>query len=150
MPTPKTPMTPEERAPRSAVYRLVLSGTAAGLPIPQCIRMYLFDDFTSGLLDLDLDDDDRAGVDAWAAHLGAPEPKSGKLRDAGTPTQRCRYGGQLGPLASLSQWNVSVACTIAVPLPAAPDAVDAELHAAAIAATEAAEAAELAPVVATR
>jgi len=59
---------------RAQAYALLLGGTMTGLPIPQ-------DVFMDNELNIVLDKDDRAGVDAWAVYLGLP---AATVRDFGT------------------------------------------------------------------
>lgn len=141
---PKNPK--EARAPRSAAYRLLLSGTAAGLPIPQVFYMYLHAS-GRGTFEMQFDQNDRGAAEAWAVYLGVPAPATGPLYDEGTPGQWTAYSSD-GTHPLLPRWWVKVSTHLTVPLPSVPDAADAELHAAAIATVD--EAAEQAPAAATR
>ncbi|MEU8312924.1 hypothetical protein [Micromonospora sp. NPDC049033] len=60
--------------PRRAAYALVAAGISLDLPVPHYVQIGRDDDVSRATLLIQLDDDDRAGVDRWAAFLNLPHP----------------------------------------------------------------------------
>ncbi len=100
---PTTP--PASPDPRRAAYELVLAGVAAGLPIPDEVRIpsdnTIFAVFASNTGDL-------AAAEGWAAWLGLPAPAYGEvMRGASRPF---RNYGTTGEHPAMPGWKVDVDC----------------------------------------
>lgn len=57
-----------------AAFGLAAAGAIAGLPIPFYVQISRDSDLSRATLMIQFHDDDREGVDRWAAWLGLPRP----------------------------------------------------------------------------
>ncbi len=96
-----------ERDARRTAYEIATGGVAAGLPIPAAIEIPGHYD----MFIVKLPNNDRAGVDAWARHLGLPEAQLGSpLKNLDEEVRD--YKAETYRFPALPGWTVYVRCFV--------------------------------------
>lgn len=105
-----TPPAPEDaQAARRHLLSIVLAGIDAGLAAPEAIYLYDF-----GTFQLQLDDNQTAALQAWAARLGIEPPTLGKhVNRTGTPTREYKTSAWHDNKV-LPGWSIELSCRVVV------------------------------------